>query len=539
MTKKRAILYIRVSTDEQAEKGHSLKHQEERLRNYCAVNGLEVVGFYREDHSAKTFDRPEFGRLLDFLKRNKEAADILLFLKWDRFSRNAPEAYAMIGTLRKYKVEPQAIEQPLDLSVPENKIMLAVYLTTPEVENDRRALNILAGMRRAMKDGRWLGKAPVGFSNKRDENNKPCIVPSDDADLVKHAFEEFATGQYHIDILRKKVNGLGLKVSRNAFWWMLRNPVYIGKVLVPAFKDEPAMVVEGRHESIISSGLFYEVQEVLLGRKKTNFPAHHSKHEELVLRGFLQCNKCGKTLTGSASKGNGGKYFYYHCTNGCNERFRAQMANDIFIQMLSEISKDKRLIKSVQKSCVVDQKAFIKANEAELQHIEKELERYRKRLQTAEDMALDREMDMNEFRAIKTKIEPEIQKLINRQMKFTSVNPEEQDVFDFCIEYLNNMPEYFRILALDEKTQMLGSMFPEKLVYENKELRTIGKGSFMPLLLNTSTSFRGNREAGSRNFEPASQKVVPSGFEPEQTEPKSVVLPLHHGTILPCTGVQM
>src|SRR4051794_4910495 len=144
--KKKAILYVRVSTDEQAEKGHSLKHQEERLQNYCAVNGLEVVGFYKEDHSAKTFERPEFRKLLDFLKKNKEAADVLLFLKWDSFPRKAPESYGMIGTRRKYKVEPQAIEQPLDLSVPENKIMLAVYLTTPEVENDRRSLNILAGM---------------------------------------------------------------------------------------------------------------------------------------------------------------------------------------------------------------------------------------------------------------------------------------------------------------------------------------------------------------------------------------------------------
>jgi hypothetical protein len=55
----------------------------------------------------------------------------------------------MINTLRKLGVKPQAIEQPLDLQIPENKMMLAFYLAAPEVENDRRSLNVIHGMRRA------------------------------------------------------------------------------------------------------------------------------------------------------------------------------------------------------------------------------------------------------------------------------------------------------------------------------------------------------------------------------------------------------
>ncbi len=44
----------------------------------------------------------------------------------------------MINTLLKLGIEPQAIEQPVDLSIPENKMMLALYLAAPEVKNDRR-----------------------------------------------------------------------------------------------------------------------------------------------------------------------------------------------------------------------------------------------------------------------------------------------------------------------------------------------------------------------------------------------------------------
>src|SRR5476651_1086838 len=131
-----ADLYIRVSTDEQADKGYSQRLQEDVLLKYCAINTVKVRKIIFEDHSAKTFERPEWKKLLAELKKYKGKTDLVLFTKWDRFSRNASDAYQMISILRKIGVEPQAIEQPLDMNVPENKMMLAVYLTTPEIEND-------------------------------------------------------------------------------------------------------------------------------------------------------------------------------------------------------------------------------------------------------------------------------------------------------------------------------------------------------------------------------------------------------------------
>src|ERR1700754_3854247 len=164
-----ADLYIRVSTDEQADKGYSQRSQEELLRRYCNINNVSVRQVIFEDHSAKTFNRPQWKRYLLDLKRHKGKADLVMFIKWDRFSRNAGDAYQMINTLRKLGVEPQAIEQPLDLSIPENKMMLAFYLAAPEVENDRRALNVIHGMRRARKEGRYMGLAPIGYTKDRRE----------------------------------------------------------------------------------------------------------------------------------------------------------------------------------------------------------------------------------------------------------------------------------------------------------------------------------------------------------------------------------
>lgn len=157
-----ADLYVRVSTDEQADKGYSQRAQEEVLRRFCDINNIKVREVIYEDHSAKTFERPQWARILAGLQKAKGKVNLVLFTKWDRFSRNAGDAYQMINILRKLGVEPQAIEQPLDLSVPENKMMLAFYLAAPEVENDRRALNTFHRMRRARKEGRYMGVAPVG-----------------------------------------------------------------------------------------------------------------------------------------------------------------------------------------------------------------------------------------------------------------------------------------------------------------------------------------------------------------------------------------
>jgi len=112
------------------------------------------VTVFNEDYSAKTFYRPEFTKLLKQLRKRQIQADIILFTKWDRFLQNAGDVYMMINRLNKIGIELQAMEQPLDLSIPENKIMLAVYLAALEVENDRGALNLVVGMRRAKKEGR-------------------------------------------------------------------------------------------------------------------------------------------------------------------------------------------------------------------------------------------------------------------------------------------------------------------------------------------------------------------------------------------------
>lgn len=262
------------------------------------------------------------------LRKHKGKTDLILFTKWDRFSRNAGDAYQMIGTLRRLGIEPQAVEQPLDLSIPENKMMLAFYLAAPEVENDRRALNVFYGMRRAKKEGRWMATAPVGYINKITESGRKYIAPKEpEASVMKWVFQELSKGIYAADQIRKEANKRGLKCARNNFWNIIRNPVYCGKIVVSKFKDEESIIVQGQHEPLISESLFYAVQDVLNGKKRhARLGTSIGTQEAFPLRGFLLCPECGRVLTASASKGRSNLYYYYHCISSCGCRFKASNA---------------------------------------------------------------------------------------------------------------------------------------------------------------------------------------------------------------------
>ena len=288
-----ADLYIRVSTDEQAEKGFSQRNQEEMLRKYCSINQIQIRYVIYEDHSAKTFNRPQWKKFLTDVKKHKNKINLVLFMKWDRFSRNAGDAYQMINILRKLGVEPQAIEQPLDLSVPENKMMLAFYLAAPEVENDRRALNTFQGLRRGKKEGRHMGMAPYGYANKVTEDGKKyiAIVPEKATKLI-WIFEQVARNVFSTESIYQMAKDKGLILSKSNLWVILRNPLYCGKIVVPKFRDEEERWVNGQHDAIISDGLFYRVQDVLDSKARTYRPKVKTI-ENFPLRGFFLCPQCG------------------------------------------------------------------------------------------------------------------------------------------------------------------------------------------------------------------------------------------------------
>lgn len=314
-----------------------MPEQEERLLKYCRNNEIEIKGIYREDFSAKNFNRPEWKKLFLEVKRKPREDKNILFIKWDRFSRNIEYAYEMLGMLRRYGTTAMAIDQPIDFSIPESTVMLAVYLSVPEAENSRRAMNTANGIRRAKQMGRYPGKAPLGFVNLTAVDGKKIIAPKQpEAGIIRWAFLQLVKNNRTIEEVRRMADARGLKCSRSHFFRLVRNPAYCGLIKVRSESGEQRMV-KGIHEALVSEALFYEIQNIIGTKRKIT-----SRRDELkatfYLRGALVCPQCNEKLTGSFSQGSTKRYPYYHCRKGCRTRINALFLNACYESKLGQLT---------------------------------------------------------------------------------------------------------------------------------------------------------------------------------------------------------
>ncbi len=406
-----AFLYARVSTEEQALRGGSLKTQEDTLRQYCLLCNIKIEKIFIEDHSAKTFNRPEWKKLFADLENSSQRPTLLLFTRWDRFSRNTADAYHTIKVLKKLGVEPQAVEQPLDLSVPENKMMLAFYLAIPEVENDRRGLNTKMGIQRAKERGRVVGKAPMGYVNHCYANGlKAILFKEPDASIIRNAFEQLANVKSTIaDAYRETVKA-GLKCSRVNFWRILQNPIYAGNIKITEQNRSGFYTVPGLHKGIVSVETFNKVQTLLFTNSKRK-QCIRGINYKIPLRGFISCPRCSRALYGSGSTGRSARYYYYHCTSNCGYRTRVENIHEFLYNKLSGLTTTTNYI-NLYENVISDcyGKEMRRLSIKKMKSVGT-IEQFTDRIAKAKNLLLDSHIDYREYLDIKSDLENKIQLL--------------------------------------------------------------------------------------------------------------------------------
>jgi DNA invertase Pin-like site-specific DNA recombinase len=469
---KKAVIMCRVSSEEQT-KGYSLDVQFDALNNYCVRNEIRVLKHFKEDHSAKDFNRPQWKNFMVYAKRNKAEIDLLLITSWDRFSRNLTDALITLRQLDAMGISVQAIQQPIDMSIPENKAMLAMYLSIPEIDNDRKSIKVKEGMRAAQKEGRWSRRAPYGYRNSRDLNNKPLIVPNDDAKTIKLIFEWYAKGKTQAEI-HEQTKSLGLKASKNQISYILRSVVYMGKIKVPKNAYEPETIVEGKHKGIVSEKLFEKVQSILNEKRLiSKFPLKVSHKEELPLRGMMQCRSCGKPHTGSASRSrNGSRYFYYHCQYCKKERFRAEKVNNTLFDGLEglKFNQDAEVLYQQIVKTLFDDSS--ESNEVLIKNKTKKLASISVKVQKIQELLLDDKISAEDYGEMSDSLKIERLKYQNELRELKAQNTDYHSWIKNGINFINNLPERLTDCDFKEKQKIIGSIFPEKLQFDGKKVRT-------------------------------------------------------------------
>ena len=513
MNSTNVIIYCRVSTDEQAQKGFSLDYQEETLKQYCEKMSYNIVKIYREDHSAKNFNRPEWSKLKTFAKANKKDIYKVLFAKWDRFSRNTEQALTVLREFDLIGIELNASEQYLDMTNPDNKFILSIYLTAGEVERDKISSRTISGTYQAKKEGYFTGKAPYGYDNFRDEFKKSTLKPNQYAFFVKKAFDEVATNIQPVEVIRKRLKDSGMKLEKSAFNEMLKNVVYVGKIKVPEFKKESAMIVDGKHEALVDLETFKKVQDVFKSKRWHGIKPNN-ENLDFPMRDFLTCEVCGGQITGSKSKGRSKKYAYYHCRNNCKTRVPVEDAHNKIANILSGLkvnSNMKELFSEVLKDC----EAEINGNRDNHLKTQIELQKSLKsKIEDTEDLLLSKDINKERFNSIIERINRQLNE-VNNEIEILSTRKDSIKTYiDSGLELLANLDHMFLNSDYDGKRIVAGSIFTQKLIFGNDDCRTAKVNEVVEVLTRNSKGSGGYKKGKAVISDSFSANVPGAGVEP-------------------------
>jgi site-specific DNA recombinase len=313
----KAVILARVSTKEQEETGHSLPAQLESLRNYAKKKGFEVVKEFCFSESAGPKIRKKFEQVTEYLRKHNKDTKILLCENVDRATRNFKDAVDL---------DDMRINQGLEIHFVKDGFFInnkatgnQMFMWEAKVFIAKQFLNRLSddvkrSLMQKFENHEWPEKAPKGYVNVPDKDNKADIEPDEhDAPLIVKMFELRATGNYSYKQLRTEMFAYGLKNSKDKMLTVsmvahiLQNPFYYGLMRYNGLENTH------KYKPLISKELFDKCQEVSASYNKKPF---QYAAKPFIFRGLVKCAKCGCGISPeSKTKKSGLTFIYYSCTN--------------------------------------------------------------------------------------------------------------------------------------------------------------------------------------------------------------------------------
>lgn len=345
--------YIRVSTDDQVE--YSPASQLAEIRKYARAHDIFVPDeyiFVDEGISGRSADkRPAFNRMIGTAKAKPKPFDVILLWKFSRFARSREDSILYKSMLRRdLGIEVVSVSEP----VGDDKMSIIIEAMI-EAMDEYYSINLAEEVRRGMTqragEGRPNTYAPIGYRMQ----DGGYVPDPDTAPVVRKIFEDFVGGRGLLQISHD-LTALGVRtrfgnpIDNRGVKYILRNPVYIGKVRwTPtgrtrrAWDNPDTIVVDGGHEPLISVELYEQVQQLLDERERQHGRYSREDGQPFTLKGLVHCSCCGATLTRQKgrSTGKGGPSLQCHnyARGRCPESHSIQI-DKLTDAVLAQIAKD-------------------------------------------------------------------------------------------------------------------------------------------------------------------------------------------------------
>ncbi len=307
-TDKRCIVYCRVSSKEQEDRGYSLEAQEKLLVQYAEKQNLTVVRVFKITESASGKQiRKTFNEMLSYIKKAK--IDIILCEKIDRLTRNLKDAAVISDWVHgDDKRIVHFVKENFSVSrntrahenlVWDMKVAIARFYTNNLSEEVRK------GQKAKVENG-WLpnGFKP-GYRTVGEKGRKTCIVDEKVAPYIKRIFDLYDAGGLSTVEIEQKIyaegarNKNGRKIGKTSVHRILCDPFYCGRII---WKGQN---YEGKHERLITQEMFDRIQTKLRRRYVNGTYQIH----DYTFKGMITCSGCGCIVSWEKQKGN----YYGRC----------------------------------------------------------------------------------------------------------------------------------------------------------------------------------------------------------------------------------
>ena len=338
LTPKVAISYLRVSTHDQAERGggadegFSIPAQREANKKKAASIGAFVIKeFVDRGASARSADRPELQRMLEYIEENKSQIDYVIVHKIDRLARNRGDDVDITRALQRANVKLVSTTESID-ETPSGILLHGIMSSIAEFYSRNLSNEVTKGLGEKARNGGTVYQAPLGYKNIRivDEKgreDRTVVLDEERAPLIRLAFEYYATGDWTLRTLSDHLMKRGLTtratpkvpskpMDLKSLGKLLVNPYYKGVV---SFQG---VFYPGNHTPLTDDKTWDQVQSVLtshvVGERTREYPH--------FLKSTIYCAKCGSRLCIQMAKSKSGTvYPYFVCSGRHSKRQKCLM----------------------------------------------------------------------------------------------------------------------------------------------------------------------------------------------------------------------
>lgn len=339
MTRKKAVVYTRVSTDKEEQK-LSLEMQREVYTEYCERENLELVEIFADEGFSGTNARREkfiemmYRAGLNFIERDNDSDifetatdrkaefDYIITKDVSRYARNEEIGMSTAKQLRKNNVYIRFEHGGVSTEDKNWKIMLSILFSVAEGYSSDLSEKIKFTKEHNARKLRYRpSRLPYGYTWDKDKN---IVIVPDQAKIVKRIYDNYT--EKGSMIMTKELNAEGIKTQRGHEWSsdkitrIIKNPIYTGTAVVHRTYKEDVTDTKRKHRDvseyiiipnavplIISEEQHEEANVIRESRiNKSNKRGRKVSYNDVYFQ-KIQCSICGRGFKKHSTAGSGNK----------------------------------------------------------------------------------------------------------------------------------------------------------------------------------------------------------------------------------------